>query len=109
MSAVPATNVETMKPRRSGAKQVARKDSDGQEKVIELDALRDRLEHLIGLRRQAKEAADEYGEAVKAVAERAGLLSTTVRKFVAARAGDDFSESARKAEQLAMVFEEVGG
>jgi len=36
-------------------------------------------------------------------------LASTVRRFVTARAGEDFEGAARKVEQLALVFEEVGG
>lgn len=102
-------NVQSIEPRRKGAKQVARKDKDGQEAVIKLDRLRDKVDHLLSLFRAQADAATEYGDAVKAVAEVSGLNASTVRKFIAARAGDDFEEAARKYEQLAMVFEEVGG
>jgi len=50
----------------------------------------------------------QYNEAIKAVAEKAGILATTVRKFIAARAGEDFADKHEKVKQLALVFDEIG-
>jgi hypothetical protein len=45
---------------------------------------------------------------VKATAEASGLLSSTVRSYIAARASESFTDRARKAQQLALVFDELG-
>lgn len=87
---------------------VGRKDKEGQEAVIKLAELRDRIDDLVLLHGRAKDARTVYGDAVKAAAEKSGLLASVVRKFVAARASEDFAEHSRKAEQLALVFEKVG-
>lgn len=85
-----------------------RKDKQGQEKVIELSVLTERMANLITLQTKAKTAGKEYGEAIKVVSEKAGLLSSVVRKFVAARASEMYSERKTEAQQLEMLFEEIG-
>lgn len=89
-------------------KSLGRKDADGQEKVIEISVIKDRIDTLVELYNAAGEAAAAYGDGIKAAAEKSGLLSTTVRKFVQARASEDFAEAARRVTQLALIFEEVG-
>lgn len=84
-----------------------RKDSDGQEAVITLENLSVKVYELVQLHNAASEAANDFGEAVKAVAEKAGLNAATVRKYIAARAGDKYDETEAKVLQLALVFEEV--
>ena len=97
------TNTETSsKPVRG------RKDTEGQPKVIQMESLRTRVDDLVDLRAKAAEAAEAYGEAVKATAEQAGLLSSVVRKFVDARAGEKYEEAKTKAQQLSLCFEEIG-
>jgi len=88
-------------------KAVGRKDAEKQEQVIELDVLRERTAELVRLFYAKRDAATAFGDAVKATAEKAGLLSTVVRKFVAAKAGDDYDDAKRKADQLPLVFEEI--
>ncbi|HEY4037832.1 MAG TPA: hypothetical protein VGM15_03340 [Burkholderiaceae bacterium] len=85
-----------------------RKDAEGQEKVITLDPLREKIDYLVGLKREAESAAEIYAEGVKTVAEQAGLLSATVNKFVGARL-KNFDEKRRMCAQLEMCFEEIGG
>lgn len=100
-----ATNVAAFDQR---SKPMGRKDKEGQESVIKLTEIKQRIDDLVELHIQAAEAAARYGEAIKAAAEKSGLLASVVRKFVAARASEDFGEHKRKVEQLALVFEEVG-
>lgn len=85
-----------------------RKDSEKQEQVIKLSAVKDKISDLITLYNKAGDANDKLNDAIKATAEKAGLLSSVVRKFVVARAGDRFEEEARKVEQLNLVFDEIG-
>lgn len=89
------------------AETTGRKDSSGQEKVIAMDELKDKLDHLVDLHADVKEAREAFSEAVKAVAEKAGLLSSVVRQAVAAKAKDDAAEDKRRATQLALVFESL--
>jgi len=94
------------RPRRAAK---GRKDAEKQETVIELAVLTDRAEELIRLHKASRLAAEEYGEAVKAAAEKSGLLASVVRSYITARAGEDYPEKKRKVEQLALVFEECAG
>jgi len=86
-----------------------RKDADKQEQVIKTKIIKDGIDKLVALKKAADDAATDFNDAVKAAAEKSGLLATTVKKFVVARAGENFEEAQRKVEQLALVFEEVGG
>lgn len=79
-----------------------RQDRSKQEKVIDMGKLNERIDHLVSLHKSSKDA-------VKAVAEKAGLLASVVRKFVVAKAGESFDEKKKEAEQLALVFEEAKG
>lgn len=85
-----------------------RQDRGGQEKVIKLKELEDRLPHLVSLKNKASEAAKDFSSAVKAVAEKSGLLASVVRKVTIAKSGDNFDEKAKEAEQLELVFGKVG-
>lgn len=86
----------------------ARKDSDGQEAVIDTGVIKDRIEELVRLHSKVVEARTDLAEAVKSAAEEAGLNAGAVRKFVQARAAEDFSKHRQKAEQLSLLFDEVG-
>ena len=85
-----------------------RKDADKQEAVISTKPVKDRIADLIALYIKAGEASDKFNDAVKATAEKAGLLSSVVRKFVVARASEKYEEEARKVEQLSLIFETLG-
>lgn len=86
---------------------LGRKESQGQEKVIEMDALRQSLPELIQLYGSAQEAKAKLSDAVKAVAEKSGLLSSTVKRVVKAKANQTWEEAKRNAQQLSLVFEEI--
>ncbi len=87
-----------------------RKDNQGQEAVIQPDTLKKRLRELGELKIKAEEANQRLKDAVKAVAEKAGLEATVVRKFVNARhAGSEkFDNEKRRCEQLSICFDEIG-
>lgn len=85
-----------------------RKDAAKQEAIITMQPIKDAIDDLVGLHEKAGAAADKFNDAVKATAEKAGLLASVVRKFVQARAGEKFEEEKTKCEQLSLVFTEVG-
>lgn len=85
-----------------------RKDSTWQTQVVKMKVVVDRIADLVSLHVKATAAKDKLADAIKAVAESAGLNASSVSKFVAARASDNFEERAEKVAQLALVFEEVG-
>lgn len=84
-----------------------RQDRSGQEKVIDKSHLTERLDHLVQLHTRSKESSKDLSDAIKAVAEKAGLLASVVRKIVVAKAGESFEEKKKEAKQLALMFDEV--
>lgn len=86
-----------------------RQDRSGQEKVIDMSKLDERMAHLIKLHNGARASNKDLSDAVKAVAEKCGLLASVVRKLVVAKAGDNFDEKKKEAAQLALAFDEIGG
>jgi hypothetical protein len=85
----------------------SRQGTDQQGEVIRLDELRKKLGYLIRLHTAAKDAKEEFAEAVQAVAEASGFQATVVRRFVNAKAGSTFEKKKKEAEQLSLVFDEV--
>lgn len=85
-----------------------RKDAEKQDAVIECAVIKTRINQLVRLKNAADEASQDLNDAITKAAEDSGLLSSTVRRFVTARAGEDFEGAKRKVAQLALVFEEVG-
>ena len=98
------TNLNLPKGSRGRAR--TRKDSDGQSAVFNPEAVTTKVDHLVSLYKAQQNAATDFSEAIKAVAENAGINAASLRKFVAAKAGDDFEEAKAKVQQLALVFEE---
>lgn len=86
-----------------------RQDRGGQEKVIDKTHLVEKIPHLVKLHTAAKEAGKDLSSAIKKVAEKSGLLASVVRKVVVAKAGENFDEKKKEAEQLALMFDEVQG
>jgi transcription termination factor NusB len=86
---------------------LGRKDSEGQEAVVKIETLQVGMDELLKLHTAAENAATDFKEAVKAIAEKSGLNAATVSKYVKARAGDNFDATKGKVLQLALVFEEV--
>ena len=86
-----------------------RKDATGQDKVIEMAVLKKNLPDLGVLHTKMKAASTAFREKVKGVAEKAGLLASTVRAVVVAQAGgvDVVAEKKREAEQLSLSFDEL--
>lgn len=86
-----------------------RQDRSGQEKVIDKTKLVEKLPYLVKLHTSAKDAAKDLSDGIKKVAEQSGLLASVVRKIVVAKAGENFEEKKKEAEQLALMFDEVKG
>jgi hypothetical protein len=86
-----------------------RKDKSGQEAVFSKTALVSRMPELIQAYKHAKAVNEDLNDAIKVAAEKGGVLASVVRKYVAARAGENFTEEKEKVEQLSLVFEECGG
>lgn len=86
-----------------------RKDqTTGQEEAINMAHVKKSIEELVRLYTQQQAAAEKCSDAIKAVAEKSGLLANVLRKLVKARAGEKFEEAKRTVEQLSLVFDEIG-
>ena len=79
------------------------------ENVVKMQALRDCMPQLLELYEQKRDTAGAYAEVVKAVAETSGLLSSTITKYVSARANDKTEAVRQQANQLSLIFEEMAG
>jgi len=102
------TDTSKRRPRGNGeSKARGRQDRAGQEKVIRMQELTERLPHLVSLHNTAKDAAEDFSSAVKSIAEKSGLLSSVVRRIVTAKAGDNFDEKKKEAQQLSLAFDEL--
>lgn len=86
-----------------------RKNRDKQEAVIETAKLKDKLSYLVKLKKASDSASTEFNDAIKATAEKSGLLASVVRKVVVAASGEDYEAKQREAEQLSLAFEECAG
>ncbi len=93
----------------TGKKPRGRKNADKQEAIIDNSIIKARIEEMVKLKKASDTASDEFSEAIKFVAESAGLNASAVRKFVLARAGEHFEDKKKECEQLSLLFEEVGG
>lgn len=93
-------------PKGSRGRPKTRKDGDGQEQVFNPEAVQTKVDHLVLLCKAQQDAATDFSEAIKSVAENAGINAASLRKFIAAKAGDDFDAVKGKVLQLALVFEE---
>lgn len=102
MQATQDANLSTEKKPRG------RKNADKQEAIITMQPIKEAIDDLVGLHEKAGAAADKFNDAVKATAEKAGLLASVVRAFVVARASDKFDEAKTKCQQLSLCFDEVG-
>ena len=85
------------------------KTSDHQEAIIRLEELNPlAIETLIADLKAAEEKSAIFNEGIKAFAEKCGLQSSVLRKFITARAGKNFNDKKRDALQLSLLFEEIG-
>ena len=82
-----------------------RKGKDRQEAALKDSELRELSQELVLLKKSADDAANDYGDAIKAAAEKTGYHASTIRSVVAALAGDDFEGKKAKVEQLSLAFE----
>lgn len=100
--------IETGKGNGKGRTEVqGRKAKDRQEAVIEPKVLKQRMGELVKLKKAADSASEDLNDAIKACAEKSGLLASVVRKAVVASAGEDFEAKHREVEQLQLAFDAV--
>lgn len=88
-----------------------RRGNDGQEQVPEPSVVESSMTRLLQLYAEAEGAKEVLSDAVKKCAEKSGFNAGAIKKFVKARADDDddnFSLRKREAQQLVLLFEQVG-
>lgn len=93
---------------KKGTKSRGRKTADKQPAVERPQVLGEKMSELLKLHSEVVLATEEFGEAIKKVAEESGLLAKNVRSFVLARAGERFAERKREVGQLDLLFNEIG-
>lgn len=86
---------------------LGRKDAEKQEQTIDYEVLGSAVDDLVDLYERSRDAGAAFSTAVKSAAESSGLLSTTVRSYIAAVASGKVKERARRAHQLSLVFSEL--
>ena len=84
---------------------IGRKGAAKQEQVFKRTVLNDREQLLVKSCREAKEAATQFSDDVKAVAEQCGLNAATVRRYIIAKAGEHYDEAKGKVAQLSLIFD----
>jgi hypothetical protein len=76
--------------------------------VLRTKPVRDALENLTALALAKKAAADEFAEAVESVALKSRIDKGVLASYVSAIAGDKATKKKAKAQQLALLFDEIG-
>jgi len=76
--------------------------------AIDLGIIGSKLELLDGLCRAKKLAAGEFKEACKEVGQEARVEASVLAKFVNARVAETSDKQSKDAEQLSLLFSEVG-
>lgn len=85
-----------------------RKDASGQEMLIDSGVIKERIDDLVEAYLKVVTARDHLNEQIKSAATDSGLLSAVVRKFVVTRAQQTLPAEQRKADQLCLLFYDVG-
>ena len=84
-----------------------RKDSTGVEKEVRATALKKHVKELEDLYQKKKDAGDAYKLAIKAVAEKSGMMGTVVAQVIKARMQDKVEDMQRETAQLALCFDQL--
>ena len=79
-----------------------------QNDAIDLTLIGGKLETLDGLCRAKRAAADDFKEACKAVGQEARVEASVLAKFITARVAETSDKAAKSADQLSLLFAEVG-
>jgi hypothetical protein len=86
-----------------------RKDKDGQEAVVDVNALKKGMPKAIKLEKELADARSDASEFYKKFAKEAGLNAAQLKAAARAYANEEIESQRRKAEQMTMIFEECGG
>jgi hypothetical protein len=80
---------------------------DKPNRIIKLESLVTKIPELATLYAIKCDAVESYNEAVCFAASESGLMPSTVSKYIAARASENYHHYKTKAMQMALVFDEV--
>lgn len=78
---------------------------DGQEAIMKLDPVKKNLDTLVDLHKLVKSYQEDLNNGIKETAEAAGVNASVVKKYIVAKAGENFADKVREIEQLAFIFE----
>lgn len=93
----------------AGAGEVSgRKDKDGQEQVIDKNALVKGMAKAIKLEKDLADARDDASKFYKKFAKDCGINAAQLRSAAKAYANDEIDSAKRRAEQTTLIFEECG-
>lgn len=101
-----ATQSEAALDLRPGSR--GRKEKDGTEETIKVQPIKDACSEMMKLYKKLETARGNFNDGIKAVAERSGVNSSTLKKLVKASADGNFVDVRRKVDQQSIVFEQVG-
>jgi len=76
--------------------------------AIDLTMIGSKLEHLDGLCRAKRAAATDFNEACKVIGQEARVEASVLSKFITARVAETSDKAAKHADQLSLLFSEVG-
>ena len=74
---------------------------------INISLIGGKLEHLDGLCRAKKLAADEFKEACKAVGQESRCEASVLAKFINARVAESTDKDAKNTEQLSFLYDNL--
>lgn len=77
-------------------------------KGIKLGEIRDSLEELEHLCERKQAAAEQFSDAVKLVALKSAIDATVLSTYVTAKVNDTLKKKQNQAEQLGLLFDEIG-
>ena len=99
--------VQSGEGKKRGRRATGRKDAEKVAAVQKPKVIADRLDELVKLHREAKEASEAAAEAITKAAEDSGYLASSVKKLVVAKSGEKYEEKKREVAQQHELFEEV--
>lgn len=102
----PQSNVASLPGVAASAR--GRVNPDQQEAVIKMSVVKECVGELERLYTKKQEASEDFNTAVKSIAEKAGINSGPLKKFVVARCKEKIPEVTRDQEQLALLLFDVG-
>lgn len=87
---------------------IGRKDKEGQEAVVDVQALKKGMPKAIKLEKELADARSDASEFYKKFAKEAGLNAAQLRTAAKSYANEDIEATRRKAEQMSLIFTECG-